>query len=151
MSGIFSMTINFGMLGLLRRLHHLDIILSLQAQSDNLGIKYPTPAKKKHLESSGSILEARTSSFQCFTNGIIEEYIEKALKSAKVSIENLGMRKLLEKHKLWNLFKCKEANEKGKNKGKVKEMIIMMMRMMIMKKKRRMKENTIVRMHAIFY
>ena len=30
------------------------------------------------------------------------------------------MRKLLEKHKLWNLFKCKEANEKGKNKGKGK-------------------------------
>ena len=120
MSGIFSMTINFGMLCLLKRLHRLDIILSLQAQSDNLGIKYPTPAKKKHLESSGSILEARTSSFQCFTNGIIEEYIEKALKSAKVSIENLGMRKLLEKHKLWNLFKCKEADEKGKNKGKGK-------------------------------
>ena len=30
------------------------------------------------------------------------------------------MQKLLEKHKLWNLFKCKEADEKGKNKGKGK-------------------------------
>ena len=113
MSSIFSTPINFGMLGLLRRLHHLDIISSLQANSDDTGIKFPAPAKWKCQQNNGATSEVRTS-FQCFTDGKIQECIEKALKSAKVSIENMGMRRLLEKHKLWDSFKnCKETDNKN--------------------------------------
>ena len=45
MSGVFSTVINFGMLGLLRRLHRLDIQCSLQAESHETGIKYPVGQK----------------------------------------------------------------------------------------------------------
>jgi len=38
--------------------------------------------------------------------------------STQVSTENLGMRKLLEKHKLWDSFKSKMGNDKSKGKDK---------------------------------
>ena len=45
MSGTFSTMINFGMLGLLRHLHQLDIQCNLQAQTQETGIKYPVGQK----------------------------------------------------------------------------------------------------------
>ena len=41
MTSIFSTVINFGMLGLLRRLHHLQIQANLQAESIETGIIFP--------------------------------------------------------------------------------------------------------------
>ena len=38
--------INFGMLGLLRRLHRLHIQFALEAESDITGIQYPCEAHK---------------------------------------------------------------------------------------------------------
>ena len=41
MTGVFSTVINFGMLGLLRRLHRLDIQSRLQAEFEGTGIIFP--------------------------------------------------------------------------------------------------------------
>ena len=46
MSGIFSTVINFGMLGLLRRLHRLNLLSRLEAESKETGIIYPDQARQ---------------------------------------------------------------------------------------------------------
>ena len=46
MSGVFSPVINFGMLGLLRQLHRLDLLSRLEAESKETGIINPDQARK---------------------------------------------------------------------------------------------------------
>ena len=71
MSGIFSTYINFDVLRLLRQLHCLDIIPSLQTQFGEI----------KYQQSNDTISEVRTPSFQGFTNDRIDE------EGAKVSLK----------------------------------------------------------------
>jgi hypothetical protein len=50
MTGTFSTIINFGMLGLLRRLHRLRILTTLQAELNKTGIVFPQLEKHKAKE-----------------------------------------------------------------------------------------------------
>ena len=57
MSSTFSTVINFGMLGLLRRLHRMQIQISLEAETEKTGIHFPHCEKhaKKHNSATSSV------------------------------------------------------------------------------------------------
>jgi len=93
MSSIFSTVINFGMLGLLRRLHRLHIQLALQTDSSE-EILFPRVAKRKIQKLTFDILE--------ITNDKILEAVKRGQDKAKLMIEELGMAELFKKHTLWN-------------------------------------------------
>ena len=97
MSSTFSTVINFGMLGLLRRLHRLHIQLTLQAEcSEDIifprVIKHQQKVEKKY---SQSCLLSE------ITNDKIFDAICKAQGRAKLVIEELGMADLFRKHSMW--------------------------------------------------
>ena len=98
MSTIFSMMINFGILGLLRRLHRLHIRLSLQVNS---GEEIIFPRVTKHLCKA-----QRLSHSLDFTNDEIQEAVNKAKDKAKPMVEKLGMAELFKKHALWGSDKA---------------------------------------------
>ena len=110
MNGVFSTVINFGMLGLYRRLHRLDIQCSLQAESHETGIKYPV-GHKCCGDQSHEISEVKVTSYQRYCDDCINECVKKAECKAKESVELLGMRELLEKHKLWDAVPSKMEDE----------------------------------------
>ena len=56
MTNMFSTMINFGMLGLLRRLHRLQIQAKLQAESNATGIVYPRAKKHKIKDGDGTYI-----------------------------------------------------------------------------------------------
>ena len=56
MSNIFSTVINFSFLGLLRRLHRLQIQSNLQAQSEVNGIAYPQVHKHESKDGTNSFI-----------------------------------------------------------------------------------------------
>lgn len=97
MSSIFSTMINFGVLGLLRRLHRLHIQLALQANSGE-EIIFPRVAKHQHKAQ-------RLSHSLDFTNDEIYEVVNKAKDKAKSMVEKLGMAELFKKHTLWGYDK----------------------------------------------
>lgn len=105
----FSTIINFGMLGLLRRLHRLQIQATLQAESNKTGIIYPQLEKHKAKEGKNVYL---AQSLYKITDVSIAEAILKAEITAKGSIEELGMADLLREHKKWDSL------------GDVKEMVV---------------------------
>ena len=105
MSGVFSTVINFGILGLLRRLHRLDIQSRLQAEFEKTGITYPD----QKYQISKVTKETRITSYQEFSNAAIYESVKKAEKKTKLSIKALGMKPLLEEKKLWDIS-LKEQN-----------------------------------------
>lgn len=97
MSSTFSTVINFGMLGLLRRLHRLNIQLALQAESSEdiifpRVIKHQQKTEKKYSQSV-SLSEV--------TNDEIFNAVCKAQSRAKLKIEDLGMAGLFKKHSMW--------------------------------------------------
>ena len=55
MSSIFSTVINFGMLGLLRRLHRLHVQFCLESQSEETGIMYPRIQEHKIKDGHGKV------------------------------------------------------------------------------------------------
>ena len=99
MTSIFSTIINFGMLGLLRRLHRLQIQLRLQAHSKETGIVYPQILKYQW---ESRKCKHRESLLNDVTNSKIYEAILKANAAAKACVERLGMVDLLKKHKVWS-------------------------------------------------
>ena len=56
MSNIFSTVINFSLLGLLRRLHRLQIQFNIQAQSEVTGIAYPQVHKQESKDGTNSFI-----------------------------------------------------------------------------------------------
>ena len=99
MTSTFSTVINFGMLGLLRRLHRLQIQANLQAESNETGIIFPQPNKHCCKGGQGSY---QRYCLETITNECISEAVKKAQISAKEFIESLGMLILLQKKKIFD-------------------------------------------------
>ena len=89
MSSTFSTIINFGMLGLLRRLHRLQIQFTLQSESNqSLGIMFPRIQKHRVKEGNKAYVEHSLEKFKIF------EAVKKAKIKAMASLETLGMAEL---------------------------------------------------------
>ena len=102
MTNTFSTVINFSMLGLLRRLHRLQIQSNLQAQSEATGIVYPQINKHKFKDGKNMSFSYAVSDV---SDKIIGEAIAQASSAAKASIESLGMDDLLKKKQsVWPSF-----------------------------------------------
>ena len=95
MTSTFSTVINVGMLGLLRRLHRLQIQFRLEAESAQNGIRYPHC--EKHNNKDGSNTQV-TFSLQGVTDANIEDAVECGRKLAMKDIEMLGMELSLERN-----------------------------------------------------
>jgi len=103
MSTVFSSVLNFSILGLLRRLHRLNIQAVLQADAELSGIKFPRVEKnfKKHGTSSYV-----APSLAGISNKDICGAVESALKKAKETLSDLNMDILLKKHSKWDNVTC---------------------------------------------
>ena len=88
MTTTFSTVINMGMLGLLRRLHRLQIQFRLEAESAQNGIRYPHCEKHNNKDGSNTRV---TFSLQGVTDANIEDAVECGRKLAMKDIEMLGM------------------------------------------------------------
>lgn len=99
MTGTFSTVINFSMLGLLRRLHRLQIQSNLQAESQVTGVKYPQIQKHKPKEGKNSLA---IHSLDDISLSKIGEVVSQAEALAKSHVESLGMAGLLKAHKIWD-------------------------------------------------
>ena len=90
MSSTFSTVIHFGMLGLLRRLHRIDIQLRLQAESAQNDIKYTQSkehkSREKHLFSYS--LDSKSDEY-------IGDAVDRGKQNAVKDIEILGMADVL--------------------------------------------------------
>ena len=111
MSGIFSTVINFGMLGLLRRLHLLDLLSRLEPESKETRIIYPDQTHQINKMAK----ETRITSFQTFSNFAICESVMKAKRKAKLSVEALEMNLLLEENKLLDILPKEDYNFEVEN------------------------------------
>ena len=90
MSSTFSTVINFGMLGLLRRLHRLNIQFSLETQSEHTGISYPNvQARKAKAKQHDSISKYNALNDIC-DNDIATEVL-RAKQDALDSLKDLGI------------------------------------------------------------
>ena len=99
MTNTFSTMINFSILGLLRRLHRLQIQSNLQAESEVTGIMYPQI--QKHKSKDGKNYHANYS-LDYVSMDRIGEVVLQANMTAKVSVEDLGMADLLKEHDFWD-------------------------------------------------
>ena len=95
----FSTMINFTVLGLIRRLHRLQIQVDPESTSDTTRIIYP--CKVAHDKKSGII---KDSMYTCekITNKNIEEAVQFSLQKARSAMEELGMKDLLIEQKQWD-------------------------------------------------
>ena len=98
MSPTFSTVINFTVLGLIRRLHKLQIEVDLESEADSTGIIYPH--QQAHKSRSG-INEPNLHSVSNITNEQIEEVVKCSLEKAKTTLDELGMKELLVKAEKW--------------------------------------------------
>ena len=99
MSSIYSTVINFGMLGLLRRLHRLQIQLAIQAETQ-ADIVYPRLLKHQH--KVGKNAEKDRITLLMASNEQILGAVQRGQTRAKAMIEELGMSDLYIKHSLWD-------------------------------------------------
>ena len=97
MTSTFSTIINFGMLGLLRRLRRLQIQANLQAESNETGIIFHRA--NRHQSKDGQSNYQRYS-IEKITDECICEAVKRAQISAKASVETLGMLTVLQKSKI---------------------------------------------------
>ena len=101
MSTMFSTVINFGMLGLLRRLHHLHVQFTLQSET-GAGIIFPNILK--HQVKEGKNLKMNYCLTE-LTNTKILAAVAKTESDVKRAMEKLGMDKLLRKYNAWDSLK----------------------------------------------
>ena len=99
MSSIYSTVINFGMPGLLRRLHRLQIQLAIQAETQ-ADIVYPRLLKHQH--KVGKNAEKDSITLLMASNEQILGAVQRGQTRAKAMIEELGMSDLYIKHSLWD-------------------------------------------------
>ena len=85
------------MLGLLKRLHRLQVQFTIQADA-NSGIIFPRLLKNQSKEGKNAMKKCCLSEV---TNEKILSAVEKAEGDAKKAMEKLGMAKLLHKHSMW--------------------------------------------------
>ena len=79
MTPTFSTVVNFGMLGLFRRLHRMHIQSCLEAESTTTGIHFPRVDKHKQKDGHNS----PSCSTSCLQDGKIEELVKKAEERAR--------------------------------------------------------------------
>ena len=101
MNGTFSTVINFGMLGLLRRLHRMQIQLTLEADSEVIEIKYP--CSEPHKKKSGQEQDFNHLCEFGISNDRICEAVESAKVKAQQTMINLGMAEIQQKDISWNM------------------------------------------------
>ena len=92
MSSVFSTVLNFGMLGLLRRLHRMQVQFSVESETNETKIKYPNMEAHKMKDGHS---EAFFQAVGQITYKQIAESIESSREDAKKSIKNNGMYDLL--------------------------------------------------------
>lgn len=95
MTPTFSTIVNFNVLGLLRRLHKLQIQIELESQSSTTGIIYPQQNNRRSDISDGHRVKN-------ITDFEIEQAVKSALERAKNCMEELGMKDLLQRNKNWD-------------------------------------------------
>jgi len=100
MTPTFSTMINFTVLGLIRRLHKLQIQVDLEAESESIGIIYPH--KVTHDKKSGLHKDSVHCCHQAITNKEIEKAVQKGLQKARVAVEELGMKETLISKEQWD-------------------------------------------------
>ena len=124
MSNIFSTMINFGVLGLLRRIHRLQIQLNLESKSNITRIVYPRQLAHQKTEANNSNFFPVNS----ITNAEIEEAVKKGLLRAKEAIDELGMKDNLTKIKQWEIVigdvSCEIEVNDGEDMVEVDEVVI---------------------------
>lgn len=98
MSSIFSTVINFGMLGLLRRLHRMHVQFCLEAESQKTGIKYPRIEAHKAKDGHG---KTTFQSVGSVTDKEIAKAVMDSKEEAKEMIKDLGMFELLHSKDCW--------------------------------------------------
>ena len=98
MTSTFSTVINFSILGLLRRLHRMEIQLKLESEDKN-GIIYPRV--EEHRKKDGHSKQWEYNLTQ-ITDKQINEAVEKGKTKAKTAIEELGMSDVLIKADCFN-------------------------------------------------
>ena len=108
MSTVFSSVLNFSILGLLRRLHRLNIQAVLQADAEKSGIRFPRA--EKHLERSG-MKSYVPPSVTSISNKEIGKAVENALSKAKETLSSLEMDQLLKKHSKWDNVKWSNVSD----------------------------------------
>ena len=112
MSSVFSTIINFSMLGLLRRLHRLQIQLTIQSETSS-NIIFPRLEKKC---ARGGI-STSSNTGPLLTNEEINDAVERARDEAKRKVQVMGMDEELKKHLVWESsapYKAKlEVDEDG--------------------------------------
>ena len=108
MSTVFSSVLNFSILGLLCRLHRLNIQAVLQADVEKSGIRFP--CAEKHLERSGMKLYVAPS-VASISNKEIRKAVECALSKAKGTLSSLEMDQLLKKHSMWDNMKWNNVGD----------------------------------------
>ena len=100
MTSIFSTVINFGMLGLMRRVHRLQIQSQLQAESSKTNIVFPQ--LQKHRAKEGSNLFVPIQSLAKTTDTAIALAVQRAKQRAQTTVEELGMADLLKTRDEWD-------------------------------------------------
>ena len=98
MSSTFSTVLNFSILGLLRRLHRLNIQLTLQANSQGV-IRFPSMEKHCSKEGKNKLSKSPLTEIK---DEDIAEAVERAKNKARNTLEVLGMDKLLQIHSVWD-------------------------------------------------
>jgi len=96
-TSVFSTVINFGMLGILCRLHRLHIQLALQVETKE---EIVFPRMLKHAQKLGKN-NVKHYKLADVTDDKIHETIKRAQAKAKVIVEELGMAKTFAKHLFW--------------------------------------------------
>ena len=87
------------MLGLLRRLHRLHIQVCQEAECNQTGISYPCVGAHKKKDGHHQAKECRVDSL---TDQVIAEAVRRVrIEAAQQIVADLGMAKLLQKHKCW--------------------------------------------------
>ena len=95
LSSTFSTMVNFGMLGLMRRLHRLHVQFCLEAECADTGIKYPRVECHKNKE--GHCKQDELFMLSTVTNESISCAVAKGKKQAQEMMESLGMVEVLKK------------------------------------------------------
>ena len=98
MTSTFSTIINFSMLGLLRRLHRLEIQIQLESE-ENSEVVYPRT--EQHRKKDGHMKQIQYD-LTSITDNQIQEAVIKGKIRAKEAMEALGMKEILEKAKFFD-------------------------------------------------
>ena len=110
MTPTFSTIVNFNVLGLLRRLHKLQIQIELESQSSTTGIIYPQQSNQRIDVSNGHTVKN-------ITDYEIQQAVKCALDRAKKCIEELGMKDLLQSTENWDKVSFGDAGDVKDNEG----------------------------------